>query len=71
MRFLSPLTAEKLEMLHGQASYHRVIEREGKIGGFFIVLREGSGYEHVNYRRFAVQLPPLPFIDRNVVIVAV
>ncbi len=67
VRFLSPLTEARLARLHQQASYHRVVEQQGTIGGFLLVLREGSDYDSVNYRWFAQHYERFLYIDRIVV----
>jgi predicted GNAT superfamily acetyltransferase len=67
VRFLSPLTPERLAWLHGQACYHRVIEREGDVQAFLLGFREGSGYDSVNYRWFAQRYDRFFYVDRVVV----
>ena len=49
VHFLSPLTSTRLEALHTEAAYHRVIEEDGKTAGFLLAFREGAGYDSSNY----------------------
>ena len=70
VHFLSPLTAQRLAQLHGEAAYHRVIEADGRIAGFLLAFREGCTYDSVNYRWFAAHYGRFLYIDRIVVSVA-
>lgn len=65
--FLSPLTSARLEALHGEAAYHRVIEQDGIISGFLLAFREGTGYDSSNYVWFSRQFDQFLYIDRIVV----
>ncbi|HYL88398.1 MAG TPA: GNAT family N-acetyltransferase [Burkholderiales bacterium] len=66
-RYLSPMAEARLERLHGWASYHRVIERDGKLAAFLLAFREGAGYDSPNYRWFSERYPSFVYIDRVVV----
>ena len=66
-RFLSPMAEARLERLHGWASYHRVIERDGKVAAFLLAFREGAGYDSPNYRWFSERYQSFVYIDRVVV----
>lgn len=66
-RYLSPMAAARLERLHGWASYHRVIERDGSVAAFLLAFREGTGYDSPNYRWFSERYESFVYIDRVVV----
>ena len=67
VRFLSPLTAERLAWLDGLSSYHRVVEVKGDVAAFLLALREGTAYDSPNYRWFAEHCDQFLYIDRVVV----
>jgi predicted GNAT superfamily acetyltransferase len=67
VRFLSPLTPDRLTWLDGLANYHRVVEFEGDTVAFLLALREGSAYDSPNYRWFAEHCEQFLYIDRVVV----
>ena len=52
-RFLSPMSATRLNQLHAWAAYHRVVEVEGQVAAFLLAFREGAGYDSPNYRWFS------------------
>ncbi|WP_158881518.1 GNAT family N-acetyltransferase [Rhodanobacter sp. L36] len=64
---LSPLDRPGLARLHAQAALHRVIEHDGKIEAFLLVLREGLDYDSPNYRWFAARHARFLYVDRIVV----
>lgn len=66
-RYLSPMAQARLERLHGWASYHRVIERDGRVVAFLLAFREGAGYDSPNYRWFSERYKSFVYIDRVVV----
>ena len=67
VHFLSPLSLERLELLHGQAVYHRVLQVGGRVAGFLLAFREGAAYDSPNYRWFRAQYARFVYIDRVVV----
>jgi len=67
VQFLSPLDAVRLQTLHAQAAYHRVIESHGRIVAFLFAFREGADYDSPNYRWFAERYAQFLYIDRVVV----
>jgi predicted GNAT superfamily acetyltransferase len=67
VHFLSPLDSQRLLHLHAQAAYHRVVEIDGAVAAFLLVLREGADYDSPNYRWFAEHHPQFLYIDRVVV----
>jgi len=67
VHFLSPLDLPRLQRLHAQAAYHRVIERGGRVAAFLLALREGADYDSPNYRWFARRYRRFLYIDRVVV----
>jgi predicted GNAT superfamily acetyltransferase len=64
---LSPLDDTRLARLHAQAALHRVIEQDGRIEAFLLVLREGADYDSPNYRWFAQRHARFLYVDRIVV----
>ncbi|MGH8050209.1 MAG: GNAT family N-acetyltransferase [Methylococcales bacterium] len=67
VHFLSPLTAARLEALHAEAAYHRVIVDDEKIAGFLLAFRKGTGYDSSNYVWFSEHFDQFLYIDRIVV----
>ena len=64
---LSPLDHARLARLHAQAALHRVIEQDGRVEAFLLVLREGADYDSPNYRWFARRHARFLYVDRIVV----
>lgn len=67
VHFLSPLDEWRLQHLHAQAAHHRIVEIEGAVAAFLLVLREGADYDSPNYRWFAQRHSRFLYIDRIVV----
>lgn len=67
VRVLSPLDHARLARLHAQAALHRVIEQDGRVEAFLLVLREGADYDSPNYRWFAQRHARFLYVDRIVV----
>lgn len=67
VHFLAPLSLDRLQMLHDQSAYHRVIDTSGGVEAFLLALREGASYDSVNYRWFAERYGQFLYIDRIVV----
>jgi len=67
VRFLSPMNAERLKLLHDEAAYHRVIETGDGVRAFLLAFREGASYDSVNYLWFEDHFPRFLYIDRVVV----
>jgi len=65
--FLSPLDPKRLQMLHAAAALHRVVEADGIVIAFLLVLRDGATYDSVNYQWFAQRYPRFLYVDRVVV----
>ena len=53
VHFLSPLDAPRLQRLHAQAAYHRIVTAGGGVAAFLLAFREGADYDSPNYRWFA------------------
>jgi predicted GNAT superfamily acetyltransferase len=71
VHFLSPLDADRLALLHGQAAYHRVsADGEAVVGAFLLALREGQTYDSLNYRWFVSRYARFLYIDRIVIAAA-
>lgn len=66
VHFLSPLTAERLDLLHRMATYHKVVEEGGAVAAFLLAFREGADYDSANYAWFAGRYPEFLYIDRIV-----
>ena len=64
---LSPLDHAHLARLHAQAARHRVIEQDGRVEAFLLVLREGADYDSPNFRWFAQRHARFLYVDRVVV----
>ena len=67
VRYLSPMDADRLQALHGQAWLHLVVEAQGAVQAFLLAFREGASYDSPNYRWFAARYPRFAYIDRVVV----
>jgi uncharacterized protein len=67
VHFTSPLDLPRLQHLHAQSAYHRVVERDGIIDAFLLAFREGADYDSPNYRWFVREYPRFVYIDRIVV----
>jgi uncharacterized protein len=67
VQFLSPLTPEKLEHLHQQSAYHRVVEDSGEVQAFLMVFAQHADYGSENYRWFCERYSQFLYIDRIVV----
>ncbi len=67
VHFLSPLTLARLDTLHAEAAYHRVIDVDGKIAGFLLAFREGANYDGSNYVWFTERFDQFLYVDRVVV----
>jgi predicted GNAT superfamily acetyltransferase len=67
VHFLSPLDEGRLQRLHAQAAYHRVVDIDGTPAAFLLVLREGADYDSPNYLWFASHYAQFLYIDRIVV----
>ena len=67
VHFLSPLSHERLSLLHDAAPYHRVLESDGVVQAFLLVLREGASYDSPNYLWFSQRYAQFLYVDRVVV----
>jgi predicted GNAT superfamily acetyltransferase len=67
VRFLSPLTQQRLSWLHGMASYHRVVEWGGQVQAFLLAFGPGVAYDSPNYQWFARHFERFLYVDRIVV----
>lgn len=67
VHFLSPLNHERLSLLHAAAPYHRVLESDGAVQAFLLVLREGATYDSPNYLWFSQRYGQFLYVDRVVV----
>ncbi|WP_077033571.1 GNAT family N-acetyltransferase [Pelomonas sp. KK5] len=67
VRFLSPMSAERLVELDTQAAVHQVVEEGGQVVAFLLAFREGARYDSINYRWFADRYARFLYVDRVVV----
>ena len=67
VHFLSPLSMDGLRRLHGDATYHRVVEIDGCVAAFLLALSEGAAYQSVNYQWFVAHYTQFLYVDRVVV----
>ncbi len=67
VHFLSPLTRGRLEMLHRQSAYHKVLEEDGQIVAFILTFRADADYDSPNFLWFKDRYPFFLYIDRLVV----
>jgi uncharacterized protein len=67
VQYLSPLTAARLQTLHEQSSYHRVVDSNGEIAGFLLAFCENTAYDSSNYQWFDKHFKQFLYIDRVVV----
>ena len=67
VEFLSPLTSARLEKLHAEAGYHRVVVSDFEIVGFLMAFRENANYDSSNYQWFVKRFGQFLYIDRVVV----
>ena len=68
--FLSPLPLPRLEHLHRQAAYHRVVELGSAVVAFLLAFREGADYDSPNYLWFSGRYGTFLYVDRVVVSLA-
>lgn len=47
--YLSPLNYQRLEVLHQQSKYHKVIELEGTLAAFVLAFDRDADYDSPNY----------------------
>ncbi len=66
VRFLSPMNAQRLALLHSQAAYHCVVEAEApaQVCAFLMAHRNGSAYDSENFAWFAQRYSNFLYIDR-------
>lgn len=67
VHFLSPLSQERLVLLHHMAAYHRVAHEGGQVRGFLLAFCEGAAYDSPNYQWFARAYSRFVYVDRIVV----
>ncbi|MBC5766533.1 GNAT family N-acetyltransferase [Ramlibacter albus] len=67
VKFLSALSAQRLQKLHEQSALHVVAQVQRTVVGFLLAFRERSGYDSINYRWFDSRHDRFLYIDRVVV----
>ncbi len=67
VHFLSPLTSERLDHLHGECKMHLVAVDGEKVLAFCLVFQEGADYDSINYLWFRNHYKQFLYIDRLVV----
>ena len=66
VHFTSEMDEQRLAELHKASSYHRVVEAEGEVLAFLLVMGDGSDYDSVNYRWFDTRYENYYYVDRIV-----
>ena len=61
---VGPLDAARLEALASQTEWLPVVEVDGKVAGFAILLVEGADYASPNYRWFSERHERFYYVDR-------
>jgi hypothetical protein len=67
VRFLSPLSPQRLAAIDREAELHVVIEHGDRVAAFLLAFREQASYDSVNYQWFGLRYPLFLYIDRVVV----
>ena len=67
VHYTSAMDLARLQMLHAQAAYHRVVDTDGRIDAFLLALRERAGYDSPNYLWFQRSYSRFLYVDRIVV----
>jgi len=67
VQFTSAMDAARLQQLHAQAAYHRVVEVDASVIAFLLALRERAAYDSPNYQWFQRSYSRFLYIDRIVV----
>jgi uncharacterized protein len=67
VHYLSPLSEDRLRVLHQDSSYHRVVEVDGSVEAFLLGFSQGRAYDSVNYLWFAQRFERFLYVDRIVV----
>lgn len=63
----SVMDLERLRLLHGMAWRHFVVEVEGEVAAFLLVMRDGAAYANANFEWFASRHERFAYVDRVVV----
>lgn len=67
VEFLSPLTHDRLDLLHTMAAYHKVVVEGPEVAAFLLALGPGTTYNSPNYQWFSERYDDFLYIDRVVV----
>lgn len=67
VHFTSEMDEHRLGLLNDFSSYHRVVEVDGKVVAFLLVMGPGSSYDSVNYRWFDERYESFYYVDRIVI----
>ena len=63
----SAMDLARLARLDALASYHRIVELEGRVAAFLLAMDDGAAYDNDNFRWFAARYPRFVYVDRIVV----
>ena len=63
----SPMDQERLHLLVGLSSFHKVAVADGHVAAFLLAMREGAAYRNDNYNWFAARFLNFLYVDRIVV----
>lgn len=61
------MSPERLALLNGQATYHRVVSTDGGVEAFLLAFREGTHHDSPKYLWFVGRYPSFLYVDRVVV----
>ncbi|HET8604234.1 MAG TPA: GNAT family N-acetyltransferase [Marmoricola sp.] len=67
VELLAPMDEDRLVELRGLADRAAVIEHDGRMAGFVLTFRSGTGYDSANYRWFSERYDDFYYLDRVVV----
>lgn len=67
VRYTSPMDLAHLAHLHKQSAFHKVVEADGQVVAFLLVMGAGADYASVNYQWFAARYGQFLYIDRIVI----
>ena len=67
VHFLSHLSSRRLEHLHNQAAYRKIVEVDSRVQAFLLAFRQGADYDSPNYVWFSQRYASFCYIDRVVV----
>ena len=70
VHYTSAMDLQRLQQLHAQAAWHRVVQLDGEVAAFLLALREHAAYDSPNYLWFQRSYSRFLYVDRIVVAAA-